>query len=77
MTVVIEKTATGYSAYVEEVPGIAAAGSTMEETQRLIREGLVLHFEANPEAIPLVFKTTNGNGITAWSYSGTMCFGGG
>ena len=38
--VVFEKTATGYSAYVPDLPGCIAAGATLEETTELIRGGL-------------------------------------
>jgi predicted RNase H-like HicB family nuclease len=62
MTAVIERTDTGYSAYVEEVPGVGVAGETMEETVRLLRGALVMHFEGEPDAIPLCYKTRNNGG---------------
>jgi predicted RNase H-like HicB family nuclease len=43
---VIEKTATGYSAYPPDVPGCAAAGDTVEETRVIFHDALVAHFEA-------------------------------
>jgi len=43
---VIEKTATGYSAYSPEVPGCAAAGDTVEETRIIFHDALVALFEA-------------------------------
>lgn len=43
--VVIEKTGNGYSAYVPDLPGCIAAGDTREETETLIREGIVYHLE--------------------------------
>ena len=43
--VVIEKAATGYSAYVPDLPGCVAAGDTREEVQSLIREAVQLHVE--------------------------------
>ena len=39
-------TATGYSAYVPDLPGCVAAGTTLQETEQLIREALELHLEA-------------------------------
>ena len=42
---VIEKTATGYSAYSPEVPGCAAAGDTEEETRQNFQEALMAHFQ--------------------------------
>jgi predicted RNase H-like HicB family nuclease len=44
--VVFEKTATGYSAYVPDLSGCVAAGTTMEETEQLIREAVELHLDA-------------------------------
>ncbi len=43
--VVFAKTDTGYSAHVPDLPGCIAAGATLEETQRLIREAIELHVE--------------------------------
>jgi predicted RNase H-like HicB family nuclease len=36
--VVIEKADNNYSAYVPDLPGCIATGSTVEETEKLIRE---------------------------------------
>ena len=44
--VVYEPTATGWSAYVPDLPGCVAAGETREETEHLIREAIPLHLEA-------------------------------
>jgi predicted RNase H-like HicB family nuclease len=59
--VFFERTATGYSAHVPDLPGCVAAGSTLEETRDLIREaiefhieGMRLHGEAVPEPTTLV-----------------------
>ena len=43
--VVIEKTDTGYGAYVPDLPGCVAAGETYEETGQLIREAIPFHIE--------------------------------
>ena len=43
---VIEKTATGYSAYSPDVPGCAAVGDTEEETRRNFQDALTAHFQA-------------------------------
>lgn len=43
--VIFEKTGTGWSAYVPDLPGLAAAGGSFEETQQLIREGIEFHIE--------------------------------
>ena len=47
--VIYEKTATGYSAYVPDLPGCAAAGSTLEETAALIRGAAEMHLETMRE----------------------------
>jgi predicted RNase H-like HicB family nuclease len=44
--IIYEKTATGYSAYVPDLPGCIAAGSTFEETAELMRGAIQLHLEA-------------------------------
>jgi predicted RNase H-like HicB family nuclease len=43
--ILIEKTATGYSAHVPDLPGCVAAGETREETGDLIREAIAFHLE--------------------------------
>ena len=43
--VVIERTGTGYGAYVPDLPGCVAAAETYEETDRLIREAIPFHIE--------------------------------
>jgi predicted RNase H-like HicB family nuclease len=53
--VIYEKTATGYSAYVPDLPGCAAAGSTLAETTELIHGAVEMHLGAMREdgdAIP-------------------------
>ena len=53
--VVLEKTSNGWSAYVPDLPGLGVAAATVEETERLIREGIELHIEGMREdglAIP-------------------------
>lgn len=46
---VIERTATGFSAYSPDVPGCAAVGDTEEETRRNFQEALAAHFRAMRE----------------------------
>lgn len=53
--VIFEKTETGWSAYVPDLPGLGAAGASFEETERLIREGIEFHIEglrADGVAVP-------------------------
>ena len=43
--VVYEKTQTGWSVYCPDLPGLFSTGSTFEEAQAMIREGLEFHLE--------------------------------
>ncbi len=47
--IVIEKSETGYGAYVPDLPGCVAVGATLEETERLIREAVEFHLEGMRE----------------------------
>ena len=42
---IIEKTGNGYSAYLPDLPGCITAGDTYEETEQLIRQGVIYHLE--------------------------------
>ena len=44
--VIIEHGETSYGAYVPELPGLGAAGDSIEEVERLIREAIPLHIES-------------------------------
>ncbi|MCY4366362.1 MAG: type II toxin-antitoxin system HicB family antitoxin [Chloroflexi bacterium] len=46
---VIEKSENGYSAYVPDLPGCIAAGDTREETEGLIRQGIVYYLQSLQE----------------------------
>ena len=53
--VVFEKTSTGWSAYVPDLPGLGVAGHSYEDTEKLIREGIAFHIEgllADGEPVP-------------------------
>lgn len=41
--IVIEKAEANYSAYVPDLPGCVATGSTIEEVEEQIREAIVFH----------------------------------
>jgi predicted RNase H-like HicB family nuclease len=43
--VLFEKTATGYSAFVPDLPGCIATGSTKEEAKQNIFEAIEFHIE--------------------------------
>jgi predicted RNase H-like HicB family nuclease len=47
--IVIEKGASNYSAYVPDLPGCAATGASIEETESLLREAIELHLEGMRE----------------------------
>jgi predicted RNase H-like HicB family nuclease len=47
--VIYEKTEAGYSAYVPDLPGCVAAGSTLTETESLMRVALEMHLEGMRE----------------------------
>ena len=48
--VVIERSETGFGAYLPDLPGCVAVGETREETVQLIREAIELHVESLREA---------------------------
>jgi predicted RNase H-like HicB family nuclease len=53
--VVIEKSETGYGAYVPDLPGCVALAETVDQAERLIREAIEFHLEGLREdglAIP-------------------------
>lgn len=57
--VVYEKTGTGYSAYVPDLPGCITTGSTREETERLMREAIEFHLAGMREdGLPIPEPTT-------------------
>ena len=43
--IILEATATGYSAYSPDVPGCVATGRTREEVEREMRDALEFHLE--------------------------------
>lgn len=47
--VLFEKTDTGYSAYVPDLPGCIAVGDTLEETAQLMREAIEFHLDGMRE----------------------------
>jgi len=53
--IVIENAGPNYSAYVPDLPGCVATGTTVEDAEREIREAIELHLEGmrdDGEAIP-------------------------
>jgi predicted RNase H-like HicB family nuclease len=47
--VLYEKTGTGYSAHVPDLPGCIATGATLLETEQRMREAIEMHLEGMRE----------------------------
>lgn len=47
--VLYEKTGTGYSAHVPDLPGCIATGATLQETEQRMREAIEMHLEGMRE----------------------------
>jgi len=47
--VVIERAESNYSAYVPDLPGCVAAGSTIKEAENEIREAILFHIDGMRE----------------------------
>lgn len=63
-TVVIEKAEDSYSAYVPDLPGCVATGSTIEETENQIREAIVFHLEGlREERLEVLSNVVYGPGV--------------
>jgi predicted RNase H-like HicB family nuclease len=66
--VVIEKSDTGFGAYVPDLPGCVAVGNTEEEALRLISEAVALHIEALKEqGLPVPQPRSHGELVAAAS----------
>jgi predicted RNase H-like HicB family nuclease len=71
-TVVIEKTGTGYSAYVPDLPGCVSVGRTREEMDRNIREAVELSLvELREQGVPAPPPTTDADYVTVWERRGS------
>ena len=44
--IIYEKSSTGYSAYLPDLPGCVAAGRTFEETAKLMQGAIKMHLAA-------------------------------
>lgn len=65
-TAIFEKTSTGYSAYVPDLPGCITTGRTKEETERNIHEAIRGHIELmREEGLPIPEPTTIAELISA------------
>jgi len=58
--IIIEKGERNYSAYCPDLPGVAAAGETEEETVELMKDAIELHLEGLKEDnLPIPEPTTS------------------
>lgn len=48
--IIIESTATGFSAYSPDLPGCVATGESQSDVERAMREAIALHLEGLREA---------------------------
>ncbi len=52
--VILEKTATGYSAYAPDLPGCVATGKDAKETSQTMKEAMQFHIEGlRLEGLPI------------------------
>ena len=52
--IVLEPTATGYSAYSPDLPGCVATGSTQSDVEAKMRDAIELHLEGlREEGVPV------------------------
>jgi predicted RNase H-like HicB family nuclease len=57
--VIYETTTTGFSAYVPDLPGVAVAGASRDETRALLRKAIAWHLEAMvADGLPVPPPTT-------------------
>ena len=57
--VIYETTGTGFSAYVPDLPGVAVAGDSREQTRNLLRKAVAWHLEAMAaDGLPIPTPTT-------------------
>ncbi len=66
--VIYEKTDTGYSAYLPDLPGCVAAAESLEETSELIRGAVEFHLQSmrsDGDPIPAPTTLTDYVGVPA------------
>jgi predicted RNase H-like HicB family nuclease len=62
--IIIEKTQTGYSAYVPDLPGCIATGRTKQMVEKSIYESIRFHLEGMKEMnLPIPFNNTEAGNI--------------
>ena len=64
--VVIEKSATGYGAYVPDLPGCVSVGDSPGEAKKLISEAIKMHIEGLKEdGLPIPEPITSSEYVEA------------
>ena len=58
---VVEKTENGFSAFLEGVDGVVAAGKALDEVKKLLIEALEMHIETSKELGELIPEILNGD----------------
>ena len=65
--VILEKSNTGYSAYVPDLPGCITVGDTKEETMKHMQEAILLHVESMKENGDLIPEpSSEGVTVSVW-----------
>jgi predicted RNase H-like HicB family nuclease len=63
-TIIIERGKRNFSAYCPDLPGVIAAGETLEETEKLMREAIEFHLEGlKLENLPLPAPTITARSV--------------
>lgn len=58
--IVIEQTATGYSAYSPDLPGCIATGSTRDEVEREMKDAIAFHLDGlKAQGMPIPRPSTS------------------
>ena len=68
-TVIYEKSATGYGAYVPDLPGLGVVGKTLADTKKLIREGIEAHIQVMREHGEVVPEPTSTSEVVEIPFS--------
>jgi predicted RNase H-like HicB family nuclease len=57
--VIYERSKNGYGAYVPDLPGLGVVGNTLDDTKKLIREGIEAHIQVMREHGEVVPEPTS------------------
>jgi len=68
ITAIVEKTDTGYSAYLADIPGVATAGDTFSELQENVREAINLYVETANEYKEDIPDTLQGEYVVEFKF---------